>query len=217
MVPARMGDPLDMLGVLREPAETAARRVLGWVLCRRLEDASVLRGRIVETEAYAGVVDAACHSYRGHRSPRNEAMYGPPGTAYVYFTYGMHWCLNVVCAARGDPQAVLVRALEPIEGADRMEQLRLANPKAARGLASHKVASGPARLCAAMGLDRSWNAVDLLANKGDGPGLWLEPGPGPEGVLAGPRIGIDRAGEPWVSATWRFGVAGSKSLSRKFG
>lgn len=211
-----MGDQGDMLDALRGPAEAAARGLLGWVICRRLEDGCVLRGRIVETEAYAGVADAACHSYKGHRSPRNEAMYGPPGTAYVYFTYGMHWCLNVVCAAEGDPQAVLLRALEPMEGAERMDRLRLGNPKAARGLAAHKIAAGPARLCAAMGLDRAWNGADLLAKKGDGPGLWLEPGEAIGRVLVGPRIGIDRAGEPWVSAPLRFGVEGSKSLSRNF-
>lgn len=212
-----MSERLDMLGVLNEPAETAARGILGWLLCRRLDDGQVLRGRIVETEAYAGESDAASHAYRGRRSPRNEAMFGPPGTAYVYFTYGMHWCLNVVCAAEGDPQAVLLRAVEPVDGVEAMERLRLGNPKAARSLAANKVASGPARVCAAFGLDRSWNGLDLLAKKECGPDAWLELGSPVGQILAGPRVGIDRAGEPWVSAPLRFGVEGSKSLSRKFG
>lgn len=209
-----MGNLLDILSL---PADGAARGVLGWLLCRRLEDGVVLKGRIVETEAYAGVQDAACHSYQGRRTARNEPMYGPPGTTYVYFTYGMHWCMNISCTARDDPQAVLLRAIEPLDGVDRMDELRLQNPKAARGLAEAKLGAGPARLCAAMGIDRSWNGVDLLTKKKKGPDLWLEVGTEPEGVLVGPRIGIDRVGEPWVSAPLRFGVADSRSLSKKFG
>ena len=206
-----------MRGVLALDAEGAARGMLGWVLCRRFEDGVVARGRIVEVEAYAGVVDAACHSHEGRRTARNEAMYGRAGTAYVYFTYGMHWCMNVVCASEGDPQAVLVRALEPVEGVERMEAMRLANPKAARTLAESKIAAGPARVCAAMGLDRGWNGVDLMTRKRAGEDLWLEWGEGPADVVAGPRIGIDRAGEPWVSAPLRFGVEDSGSLSKRFG
>lgn len=211
-----MSGRIEIERVLAKPAEGAARGVLGWLLCRRLEDGAVLKGRIVETEAYAGVADAACHSFEGRRTARNEPMYGPPGTTYVYFTYGMHWCMNIACTARDDPQAVLLRAIEPVESAARMDGLRLANPKAAKGLAEAKLGAGPARLCAAFGLDKSWNGVDLLRKKRSGPDLWLELGPEPEGVLVGPRIGIDRAGEPWVSAPLRFGVAGSGSLSKRF-
>jgi DNA-3-methyladenine glycosylase len=190
--------------VLTQPADAAARGILGWLLCRRLDDGVVLKGRIVETEGYAGVHDAACHSFEGRRTARNEPMYAKPGTAYVYFTYGMHWCMNVACTAEGDPQAVLLRAIEPVEGAERMDALRLVNPKAARGLSQAKLGAGPARLCAAMGIDRSWNGVDLLTKKKSGPDVWLE-------------VGIDRAGEPWVGAPLRFGVKGSRSLSRGFG
>ena len=200
-------------------AGSVARALLGWLLCRRSADGVVVRGRIVETEAYLGVEDAASHSFGGRRTARNEAMYGRAGTAYVYFTYGMHWCMNVVCAAEGDPQAVLLRAIEPVEGAARMEANRLANPRAARTLPAAKVGAGPARLCAALGLDRAWNGVDLLSRAGGGEGLWLERGasPGREGVLVGPRIGIDRVGEPWAGAPLRFGMADSASLSVGFG
>lgn len=207
-------EPRDLLST---PAERAARTLLGWSLCRRLDDGAVLRGRIVETEAYLGVRDEAAHTYGGRRTARNEAMYARPGTAYVYFTYGMHWCMNVAVASEGDPQAVLLRAIEPIEGARRMDELRLANPRAAKTLPGHKLGAGPARVCAAMGIDRGWNGVDLLTPGPRGGALWLEVGERPGEVLVGPRIGIDRVGERWRGAPLRFGVAGSPSLSKKFG
>lgn len=197
-------------------ADAAARTLLGWLLCRRLEDGAVLTGRIVETEAYLGVPDEAAHTYQGRRTERNESMYGPPGTCYVYFTYGMHWCMNVACASEGDPQAVLLRAIEPVEGAERMDALRRSNPKAARALPAAKLGAGPARLCAAMGIDRRHNGLDLFEPAAKGPALWLAPGEAPQGVACGPRIGIDRVGEPWRSAPLRFGVASSASLSRRF-
>lgn len=205
-----------MASMLGGPADTVAQALLGLMLCRRFEDGVVVRGRIVETEAYAGVEDAASHSFGGRRTARNEAMYGRAGMAYVYFTYGMHWCMNVVCATQGDPQAVLLRAIEPVEGIDRMETNRLANPKAARVLPEAQIGAGPARLCAAFGIDRAWNGSDLLKGGERGERLWLEPGVVPAVVVLGPRIGIDRAGEPWVSKPLRFGDAGSPSLSRRF-
>src|SRR5262245_46221232 len=101
-------------------AISLARRLLGAVLVRVLDDGEVLAGRIVETEAYLGVRDAASHAYKGRRTERNEAMYARPGTAYVYFTYGMHYCMNVVCGKEDVPAAVLLRALEPLAGLERM-------------------------------------------------------------------------------------------------
>lgn len=198
------------------PADLAARTLLGWVLCRRLKDGDVLRGRIIETEAYLGIEDEAAHTYQGRRTERNESMYGKPGTAYVYFTYGMHWCMNVACASEGDPQAVLLRAIEPVENTARMDELRRRNPKAAATLAEHKVGSGPARLCAALGIDRSCDGLDLLNPPKAGEPLWLEAGEVTGEVLIGPRIGIDRVGDRWREAPLRFGVAGSRSLSRPF-
>jgi len=195
---------------LSRPAAEAARAILGFSLCRRLDDGSPLAGRIVETEAYAGREDRASHAFGGRRSARNESMYGPPATAYVYFTYGMHWCCNVVCMPEGEPQAVLIRALEPLVGIEAMRRLRLAAPKPPARLRDRDVCAGPARLCSALAIDRALDGEDLLAS----PRLWIEPAENPKNVRAGPRVGIARAGEPWVSAPLRFADADSACLSR---
>jgi len=138
-------------------------------------------GRIVETEAYLGPRDLAAHSARG-RTPRTEVMYGPPGHAYVYFIYGFWNCLNVVTAAAGVPHAVLLRALEPLEGLD-------------------EPTWGPGLLCRALHIDRRLNGADLL----DGI-LWLERPPGrtqPARIARSERIGVEYAGE-WAQRLWRF-------------
>ena len=182
-------------------ARTVARELLGTVLARRL-GRRVLRGRIVETEAYIGEQDLACHARAG-RTPRTDVMYGPPGIAYVYFTYGMHHCLNAVTEPEGRPAAVLIRALEPLEGLEAMAR--------ARGLATpHLLTSGPARLCQALGIDLRQNRADLR-----GSALWIEPGAAvPEGsVLVSPRIGCERVPAPWGRMPLRFHVAGSPHVS----
>jgi DNA-3-methyladenine glycosylase len=142
---------------------------------------TVRAGRIVETEAYLGPRDLAAHSSRG-RTARTEVMFGPPGHAYIYFVYGFWNCLNVVTAAPGVPHAVLLRAIEPLQGvADRT--------------------SGPGLLCRAMHIDRRLNGIDLAGDV-----LWLEPAPaGAPRVRIGrsPRIGVDYAGE-WARRPWRF-------------
>lgn len=153
-------------------------------------------GRIVETEAYCGAIDAAAHSFRG-RTPRNATMFGPPGHLYVYFTYGMHWCANATC---GDGTAVLLRALEPLRGIERM---RLARPRAR---SERELCSGPARLCQAFGIDGADDGVDLLRGRvriaGDGT-------PPPAEPAVGPRIGITRAAEE----PWRWYVPGNAHVS----
>jgi DNA-3-methyladenine glycosylase len=153
-------------------------------------------GRIVEVEAYAPD-DPASHGYRG-QTARNRAMFGPAGHAYVYRSYGMHWCLNLVCAGEGVPEAVLVRALAPTVGLDRM--------RARRGLESERLlCAGPGRLCQALGVTDRHDGLPL-----DRPPFELRAAEGALEVATGPRVGITRAAE----LPWRYGLAGSRFLSR---
>ena len=182
---------------------TVARELLGCVLVRRVGAGAELRGRIVEAEAYVGEEDKACHARAG-RTPRTDPLYGPPGFAYVYLTYGMHHMLNAVTEPAGRPAAVLIRAAEPLEGLERMARGRGFPPGGAA--ASRSLASGPAKLCQAFGLDLRQNRSDLR-----GPDLWIEPGePIPDSrVAASPRIGCQTAPAPWDLIPWRFFEADS--------
>lgn len=192
----------------REGPREVARGLLGQVLVRRLEDGTRLEGIIVETEAYMGVLDRAAHTFGGKRTARNEAMYGDGGTAYVYFTYGMHHCFNVVCGSLGDPVAVLVRALEPIAGIELMRARRAAGRDAVGEL---ELCSGPARLCQAMAIDRGLDGTDLVR----GTRLWIEPGRAIQSheIRSGPRIGVDYAG-PWARRHLRYWIKGNPHVSR---
>jgi len=192
-----------------------ARRLLGSVLVRVLDDGTVLAGRIVETEAYCGEIDEASHAYKRRRTARNEAMYSAPGTAYVYFTYGMHFCMNVVCGREGQPLAVLLRALEPLAGIEAMRQRRSVHPgksaRAVRPPADRHITSGPARLCQAMHIDRALNGEDLVRSQR----LYIAEYAGPRHagrVVRGPRIGIGYAGE-WVDRPLRFYFEESEHVS----
>lgn len=193
-------------------AATLARRLLGHRLVRLLADGTRLSGLIVETEAYVGVRDRASHAYGGRRTVRNESMYARPGTAYVYFTYGMHFCLNVVCAPVGDPQAVLLRALEPTEGLGAMEGLRRAGRGTRTHLATTDLCSGPGNLCRALAVDRSLDGVDLVG----GSTLWIENARArryPPAALGNtPRVGIG-CGGGWMSRRLRWFVAGCAYVS----
>jgi DNA-3-methyladenine glycosylase len=175
------------------PTVTVARELLGCIVARRLPDGTVLRGRLVETEAYVGEEDKACHARAG-RTPRTGVMYGPPGIAYVYFTYGMHHLLNAVTEPEGRPAAVLLRAAEPLEGIERMARARGTDR-------AHLLASGPARLTQALGLDLRLNGADLR-----GPILWIEEGDGvhDRDVATSPRIGCQTAAPPWDRMPWRW-------------
>ena len=153
-------------------------------------------GRIVEVEAY-DQQDPASHAYRG-RTPRNAAMFGPPGHAYVYRSYGVHWCLNLVCGGEGVPEAVLVRALEPKRGLE-LQQSR-------RGVENvRQLCSGPGKLCQALGITREHDGLAL-----DVPPFRLEARADVPEIVTGPRIGITRA----TDLRWRYGEAGSPFLSR---
>ncbi len=155
-------------------------------------------GRIVEVEAYHHT-DPAAHSFRGP-TERNAVMFGPPGYAYVYRSYGIHWCLNFVCEATGSASAVLLRAIEPTAG--------LATMRRRRGLADERLlCAGPGRLCEALGITRKQNGLAL-----DAAPFALFGRQGAVEVVAGPRIGITKA----VDKPWRYGLIGSPFLSKKF-
>jgi len=181
-------------------AETLARALLGQVLVRVLPDGTRLAGRITETEAYLGVADKAAHSYAGRQTARNAAMWGPAGHAYVYFIYGMHYCMNVVARRPGDPQAVLLRALEPLQGLEVMRVHRAGRIPAAR-LRPRDLCSGPARLAQALAIDRALDHADLVAADA----LFIERGRRipPQQIVATPRIGIAYA-EEWAQKPLRF-------------
>lgn len=182
--------PPDLVAFCTRPALTVAADLLGACLTVR-----GCGGRVVETEAYAAD-DPASHSFRGP-GQRNAAMFGPAGHAYVYRSYGLHWCLNVVCTPG---EAVLIRALEPLEGLAIMRRRRGQEDLAA-------LCSGPGKLGQALGIDRADDGAAF-----DGVALRLLPDPVPATLrLAGPRIGISRA----VDLPWRFGLRGSPFLSRR--
>ncbi len=181
---------------------------------RLLRGGARVAGRIVEVEAYLGAKDLASHAAGGRRTARNEVMYGPPGLAYVYFTYGMHFCVNVVCGRVDEPVAVLIRALEPLEGIAMMRRRRLAaRGRAKSPLHPEDLCSGPARLCQSLGIHGGLNGVDMTIS----PNLFVERVPGTSAleslVRTGPRIGLGDAGN-WTAAPLRFHLDGSRHVSR---
>lgn len=191
-------------------AVRVARSLLGKILVRVAPE-GVVAGRIVEVEAYRGPADRAAHSAGGRRTARNEVMWGPPGYAYVYFVYGMHWCANVVCAAAGRPEAVLFRAVEPLEGPEVMRARRAAGRGIVRSAKDALLASGPANLCRAFGIDGSLGGADLADPRSP---LRIVDGAAVRGAarVASPRVGVAYAGAD-AALPWRFSVAGSPSVS----
>ena len=184
-----------------------ARALLGQRLVRVVEGER-LAGLIVEVEAYLGVRDRAAHTYNGRRTPRNASMWGDGGYAYVYFTYGLHHCLNVVAGGREQPVAVLIRALEPVQGQKQMRQHRT------QALRETDLCSGPAKLCQAMRIDRGLDGCNLVA----GDRLCIEkvrsrafPS---RMVVVRPRVGVGYAGD-WAARPLRFFLKDNPHVSRR--
>jgi DNA-3-methyladenine glycosylase len=183
------------------PALDVANDLLGKVLVRRIGRKN-LSGKIVETEAYIGPHDLACHASKGH-TPRTSVMFGPPGYAYVYMIYGFYFCLNVVTEPPGYPAAVLIRAVEPLDNVGLMRKLRK-NPER-----ETNITSGPGKLCMAMSIDKQLNGADLL-----GTAIWIEDRSLDAGnIRTSPRVGVDYAGE-FKDKPWRFFVEGHPYVSR---
>ncbi len=174
------------------PTLTVAHDLLGMHLVR-LQDGLRLSGLILETEAYIGETDLGCHAKAG-RTPRTAVMYGPPGHAYVYFTYGMHWMLNAVTEPEGFPAAVLLRAIQPLEGLEIISLRR-----------QGRDTLGPAKLTQALAIDGALNGLDLCDPHSP---LWIEAAPPPPetSILTGPRVGLYTVPEPWKSIPWNFRI-----------
>lgn len=187
--------PADSLEtILTMPAEHAARRLLGCILERKL-DSEVVRVKIVETEAY-DETDAASHSYKG-RTPRTDVMFGPAGRLYVYFTYGMHYCCNVVTGMKGEGSAVLIRAVEPLDNEAILAQRR----------AGMDLTNGPAKLCQALDITKAMNGHDL---ENEPLRLIMQPEVSSQDIIVAKRIGIRNA----IDVPWRFYIKGNPYVSR---
>jgi DNA-3-methyladenine glycosylase len=178
------------------PTLQVARDLLGKRLVK-IEDGERISGLIIETEAYIGEADQGCHARTG-LTGRTRVMYGPPGHAYVYFTYGMHWMLNFVTEREGFPAAVLIRGLYPVEGFERIAFRRAGRPPA-------QWTDGPAKICLALQIDGGFHGSDLCAPDA---ALFVEDGKpiAEESVTIGPRVGLNNVPEPWKSIPWRFRV-----------
>ncbi len=179
-----------------------ARALLGKVLVVCAPEGR-MAARLVEVEAYRGPHDLAAHTAGGRRTPRNEVMWGPAGHLYVYFVYGMHWCANVVAAAPGRPEAVLLRGAEPLAGLDLMRARR---PAARRDA---ELLRGPANLCRALGIDRARNGEDLVSGAVT---IVDAPPVAAHDVARTPRVGVDYAGAH-AALPWRLFVKGSPAVS----
>lgn len=176
------------------PTLQVARELMGKRLVR-IENGERLAGIIVEAEAYVGEEDLGCHAHAGY-TPRTRVLYGPPGHAYVYFTYGNYWMLNFVAEREGFPAAILIRGIVPTEGLDRIASRRQGRP-------SQHWTDGPGKICVALAINKSQNEADLCAADAE---LFVEEGESipDECVTTGPRVGLNSVPEPWKSIPWRF-------------
>ncbi|XP_011144080.1 probable DNA-3-methyladenine glycosylase isoform X2 [Harpegnathos saltator] len=193
------------------PCEELAQQLLGKVLVRYLKNGTILKGRIVETEGYLGAIDKASKTYQNKVTPCNIPMYMPPGTIYVYMTYGMYHCFNI--SSQGVGCAVLVRAVDPLIGIGHMADQRKLSETRKASLKPHELCNGPSKLCMAYQLDRQHNKYSVCTWKS----LWIED----DGALSdfriirSARIGIDNSGPEWASKPLRYYVYGNKSVSKR--
>ncbi|XP_012219475.1 putative 3-methyladenine DNA glycosylase isoform X2 [Linepithema humile] len=193
------------------PCEELAQKLLGKVLVRHLENGTILKGRIVETEGYLGAVDKASHSYQNKVTPRNLPMYMPPGTIYIYMTYGMYHCFNI--SSQGDGCAVLVRALDPLEGVECMSYQRSIAKTKKNGLKPHELCNGPSKLCIAYQLNKQYSKYSICTWKS----LWIEDDGASEDfqIIKSSRIGIDSCGAEWAKKPLRYYIYNNKSVSKR--
>jgi DNA-3-methyladenine glycosylase len=191
--------PIDFYS--RSALETA-RNLIGKLLVRSFLG-QLMAGMIIETEAYQGEQDLGCHAKAG-LTPRTKVMYGPPGHAYIYFTYGMHWMLNAVCCPEGSPAAVLIRGIEPVFGLDSMRSFRHQPSSSKPGSLNKGWTDGPAKLCQALSLDGKLNGINLCDMNSD---IWISNSSysiPKKNIIRTPRIGMNNVPEPWKSIPWRF-------------
>ncbi|HEX8734667.1 MAG TPA: DNA-3-methyladenine glycosylase [Pyrinomonadaceae bacterium] len=188
----------------RDDTLEVARDLLGKILVVPTETGERVSGIIVEAEAYLGAIDKAAHSYGNRRTPRTEMMFAEGGTVYIFFIYGMYFQFNIVAGKVDSPHAVLIRAVEPLEGIEIMRERR-------GRMKDLNLTSGPGKLCIAFGIDKTFNGADLLGEK-----VWLEEGAtlSDAEIMSGKRIGIDYAQE-FAEKPWRFWVKDNLYVSRK--
>lgn len=189
-----------------QPTLIVAKELLGKYLVHRSTVHGKLVGKIVETEAYIGPHDKASHAYKGKRTQRNGAEFLIGGHVYIYLVYGMYWQFNISTSGHNIPECILVRALEPIEGLERMKQLRYNNDM-------RSLTNGPGKLCAAMELDKRFYGIDLVNNDM----IYLEDQGdvvAKKNIVATSRIGIDYAGPYWAQKKWRFYIRGNWFVSK---
>ncbi len=194
---------------LRPDTLEIAQDLLGKVLVVPTETGERVSGMIVETEAYLGAIDKAAHSYGNRRTPRTETMFAQGGTVYIFFVYGMYFQFNVVAGAIDTPHAILIRAVEPVEGIEIMRERRLRkNPNAK--MTDKNLTSGPGKLCIALGIDKTFNNMNLLGDE-----IWLEDFNtfSTDQIVCGKRVGIDYA-EEFAEKPWRFWVKDNPFVSR---
>jgi len=203
MTPQSKAAKLPREFYLRPDVLTVSKDLLGKLLVVPGPNGERVSGKIVEVEAYRGPEDRASHAFGGRRTKRTETMYNAGGVAYVYFVYGMYYQFNVVTNVLDIPHAILVRAVEPVEGLEIMRARRVAHK-------DRNLTSGPGKLCIAMGIDRGLDTEDLVGER-----VWLEEYEKvPRSKIAsGPRVGIDYAQE-WIEKPWRFWTKGNEFVSR---